>query len=87
MTVDVLLLMEITSVFVLRDLMVQNVKVTKSQFTVKLKQKMQSPCLIKDYRNAEITRSLCVYVDGPRNNMDMTDRTQCLHEYITDCNY
>jgi hypothetical protein len=31
MTVDVLLLMEITSVFVLRDLMVQNVKVAKAQ--------------------------------------------------------
>ena len=31
MTVDVLLLMEITSVFVLMDLMVQNVKVTKTQ--------------------------------------------------------
>jgi hypothetical protein len=36
--------------------------------TVKLKRKTQSPCLIKDYRNAELTRSLCVYVDGPRNN-------------------
>jgi hypothetical protein len=31
MTVDVLMLMEITSVFVLMDLMVQNVKVTKTQ--------------------------------------------------------
>jgi hypothetical protein len=55
--------------------------------TVQLKRKTQSPCLIKDYRNVELTRSLCVYVDGPRNNMDMTDRTQCLHESITDCNY
>ena len=55
--------------------------------TVQLKQKMQSPCLIKDYRNAELTRSLCVYVDGSRNNMDMMDRTRCLHESITDCNY
>ena len=32
-------------------------------------------------------RSPCVYVDGPRNNMDMTDRTLYLHESITDCNY
>ena len=55
--------------------------------TVQLKRKTQSPCLIKDYRNAELTRSLCVYVDGPRNNMDMTDRTRCFHESITDCNY
>jgi hypothetical protein len=47
----------------------------------------QSPCLIKDYRNAELTSSPCVYVDSPRNNMDMTDRTRCLHESITDCNY
>jgi hypothetical protein len=36
-----------------------------SEDTVQLKQKTQSPCLIKDYRNAELTRSLCVYVDGP----------------------
>ena len=55
--------------------------------TVQLKRKTQSPCLFKDYRNAELTRSPCVYVDGPRNNMDMTDRTRCLHEAITDCNY
>ena len=46
-----------------------------------------SPLLFKDYRNAELTRSLYVYVDGPRNNMDTTDRTRCLHEAITDCNY
>jgi hypothetical protein len=45
-----------------------------------LKRKTQSPCLIKDYRNAELTSSPCVYVDGPRNNVDMTDRTRCLHE-------
>ena len=44
--------------------------------SVQLKRKTQSPCLIKDYRNAELTRSLCVYVDGRRNNMDMTDRTR-----------
>ena len=56
-------------------------------YTVQLKWKTQSPCLIKDYRNAELTSSPCVYVDGPRNNMDMTDRTRCLHESITDCNY
>ena len=55
--------------------------------TVQLKQKTQSPCLIKDYRKAELTRDPCVYVDGLRNNMDMTDRTRCLHESITDCNY
>ena len=28
-----------------------------------------------------------MYVDDPQNNMDMTDRTRCLHEAITDCNY
>jgi hypothetical protein len=33
MTVDVLMLMEITSVFVFMDLMVQNVKVTKTQWS------------------------------------------------------
>jgi hypothetical protein len=33
MTVDVLMLMETTSVFVLMDLMVQNVKVTKTQWS------------------------------------------------------
>jgi hypothetical protein len=54
---------------------------------VEFKWKTQSLCLIKDYRNAELTRSPCVYVDGPWNNMDMTDRTRCLHESITDCNY
>ena len=56
-------------------------------YTVQLKRKTQSPCLIKDFRNAKLTRSPCVYVDGLRNNMDMTDRTRCLHESITDCNY
>ena len=50
--------------------------------TVQLKRKTQSPCLIKDYRNAELTSSPCVYVDDPRNNMDMTDRTRCLHESV-----
>ena len=55
--------------------------------TVQLKRKTQSPCLFKDYRNAKLTRSPCVYMDGPRNNMDMTDRTRCLLETITDCNY
>ena len=54
---------------------------------MQLKRKTQSPCLIKDYRNAELTRSPCVYVDGSRNYMDMMDRTRCLHESITDCNY
>ena len=55
--------------------------------TVQLKRKTQIPCLIKDYRNAELTSSPCVYVDGPRNNVDMTDRTRRFHESITDCNY
>ena len=56
-------------------------------YTVQLKRKTQSPCFIKDYRNAELTRSPCVYVDGLRNNMDMTDKTRCLQESIADCNY
>ena len=54
---------------------------------VQLKRITQIPCLIKDYRNAELTSSPCVYVDGPRNNVDMTDRTRRFHESITDCNY
>jgi len=58
-----------------------------SFYTVQLKGKTQSPRLFKDYRNAELTRSPCVYMDGPRNNMDMTDGTRCLHEAITDCNH
>ena len=63
----------------------QNLIVTG--LTVQLKWKTQIPCLIKDYRNAELTSSPCVYVDGPRNNVDMTDRTRRFHESITDCNY
>ena len=55
--------------------------------TVQFKRKTQSLCLFKDYRNAELTKSPCVYVDGPRNNMDMMDRMRCLHEAIMDCNY
>jgi hypothetical protein len=55
--------------------------------TVQPREKTQNLRLFKDYRNAELMRSLCVYVDGPQNNMDMTDRTRCLHEAITDCNY
>ena len=29
-------------------------------------------------------RSPCVYVDGPRNNMDMTDRMRCLLKLLVE---
>ena len=51
----------------------------KIEHTVQPRVKTQSPHLFKDYRNTELTRSLCVYVDGLRNNTDMMDRTRCLH--------